>query len=70
MEQCPKPIPAYCHAAEAALTGVATMALANRLMPGQGMVKDLTPSSVSGVPQAHASRPRACDGIDAEKLVF
>lgn len=37
----------------AALTGVAAMVLVNRLMPGQGMVEDLTPSSVFGVPQAH-----------------
>jgi quinol monooxygenase YgiN len=36
----------------AALTGVAAMALVNRLMPGQGMVEDLTPSNVFGVPQA------------------
>jgi MFS family permease len=36
----------------AALTGVAAMTLANRLMPGQGMVEDLTPSKVFGVPQA------------------
>ena len=36
----------------AALTGVAAMALANRLMPGQGMVEDLTPSKLFGVPQA------------------
>ncbi len=36
----------------AALTGVAAMALANRLMPGQGMVEDLTPSKIFGVPQA------------------
>jgi MFS family permease len=37
----------------AALTGVVAMALANRLMPGQGMVEDLTPSKVLGVPQAN-----------------
>jgi MFS family permease len=36
----------------AALTGLVAMALANRLMPGQGMVEDLTPSKVFGVPQA------------------
>jgi len=36
----------------AALTGVLTMALVNRLMPGQGMVEDLTPSHSFKVPQA------------------
>ncbi|MDP2680241.1 MAG: MFS transporter [Rhodoferax sp.] len=38
----------------AAVTGVLAMALANRLMPGQGMVEDLTPSSLLQVPQADA----------------
>jgi MFS family permease len=42
----------------AALTGVTAMALANRLMPGQGMVEDLTPSSVFKVPQADAPPAR------------
>jgi MFS family permease len=37
-----------------ALVGVCAMALANRLMPGQGMVEDLTPSNVFKVPQADA----------------
>jgi MFS family permease/quinol monooxygenase YgiN len=37
-----------------ALVGVCAMALANRLMPGQGMVEDLTPSHVFKVPQADA----------------
>jgi len=36
----------------AALTGVLTMALVNRLMPGQGMVEDLTPSTQFKMPQA------------------
>ncbi len=35
-----------------ALVGVCAMALVNRLMPGQGMVEDLTPSNVFKVPQA------------------
>jgi MFS family permease/quinol monooxygenase YgiN len=37
-----------------ALVGVGAMLLANRLMPGQGMVEDLTPSNVFKVPQADA----------------
>jgi MFS family permease/quinol monooxygenase YgiN len=37
-----------------ALVGIGAMALANRLMPGQGMVEDLTPSNVFKVPQADA----------------
>jgi MFS family permease/quinol monooxygenase YgiN len=37
-----------------AMTGVCAMALANRLLPGQGMVEDLTPSNVFKVPQADA----------------
>ena len=37
-----------------ALVGVCAMALTNRLMPGQGMVEDLTPSTVFKVPQADA----------------
>jgi MFS family permease len=36
----------------AALTGVLAMALANRLMPGHGMVEDLTPSTQFKMPQA------------------
>ncbi len=36
----------------AALTGVSAMALINHLRPGQGMVEDLTPSTVFKVPQA------------------
>ena len=36
----------------AALTGVLAMALANRLMPAQGMVEDLTPSTQFKMPQA------------------
>jgi hypothetical protein len=36
----------------AALTGVLSMALVNRLMPGQGMVEDLTPANLLQVPQA------------------
>ena len=36
----------------AALAGVSAMALVNRLRPGQGMVEDLTPSTVFKVPQA------------------
>jgi branched-subunit amino acid transport protein/quinol monooxygenase YgiN len=36
----------------AALTGVLTMALTNRLMPDHGMVDDLTPSSLFKAPQA------------------
>ncbi len=35
-----------------ALVGVGAMLLANRLMPGQGMVEDLTPSNVFKVPEA------------------
>jgi MFS family permease len=42
----------------AALTGVTAMALANRLMPGQGMVEDLTPSSLLKMPQADAPPAR------------
>ena len=38
----------------AAFTGVLAMALVNRLMPGQGMVEDLTPSTVFKTPQADA----------------
>jgi MFS family permease len=38
----------------AALTGLLTMALVNRLMPGQGMVEDITPSTLFKVPQADA----------------
>jgi MFS family permease/quinol monooxygenase YgiN len=38
----------------AALSGVLAMALVNRLMPGQGMVEDLTPSTVFNTPQADA----------------
>jgi quinol monooxygenase YgiN len=38
--------------ASAALAGVLAMALVNRLMPGQGMVEDLTPSNVFKTPQA------------------
>ncbi len=37
-----------------ALVGTGAMLLANRLMPGQGMVEDLTPSNVFKVPQADA----------------
>jgi MFS family permease/quinol monooxygenase YgiN len=37
-----------------ALVGLGAMLLANRLMPGQGMVEDLTPSNVFKVPQADA----------------
>ncbi len=40
--------------AVAALTGVSAMALANRLMPGQGMEEDLTPSTQFKVPQTEA----------------
>ena len=36
----------------AALAGVSAMALVNHLRPGQGMVEDLTPSTVFKVPQA------------------
>ena len=36
----------------AACTGLLAMALANRFMPGQGMVEDLTPSTVFKIPQA------------------
>ncbi len=36
----------------AAVTGVLAMALANRLMPGQGIVEDLTPTNLLQVPQA------------------
>ncbi len=36
----------------AALAGVSAMALVNYLKPGQGMVEDLTPSTVFKVPQA------------------
>ena len=36
----------------AALAGVSAMALVNHLWPGQGMVEDLTPSTVFKVPQA------------------
>ena len=38
----------------AAVCGLLAMALANRLMPGQGMVEDLTPSSVFQLPQVDA----------------
>jgi quinol monooxygenase YgiN len=38
----------------AALTGTLAMALANRAMPAQGMVEDLTPSTAFKVPQAEA----------------
>jgi MFS family permease len=38
----------------AAITGTLAMALANRAMPAQGMVEDLTPSTVFKVPQADA----------------
>jgi MFS family permease/quinol monooxygenase YgiN len=38
--------------AMAALTGVLAMAVVNRLMPGQGMVEDLTPSTVFKTPRA------------------
>ncbi len=37
----------------AALAGVSAMALVNYFWPGQGMVEDLTPSSVFKVPQAN-----------------
>jgi quinol monooxygenase YgiN len=36
----------------AAVTGVLTMALVSRLIPGQGMVEDLTPSHLFKMPQA------------------
>jgi MFS family permease len=36
----------------AALTGVSAMAVVNRLMPGHGMVEDLTPSTQFKAPQA------------------
>ncbi|MDO8776557.1 MAG: MFS transporter [Burkholderiaceae bacterium] len=36
----------------AAITGLLAMAAVNRLMPGQGMVEDLTPSNVFKMPQA------------------
>jgi hypothetical protein len=36
----------------AACTGLLAMALANRLMRGQGMVEDLTPSKAFNIPQA------------------
>lgn len=36
----------------AALVGILAMALTNRLMPGQGMVEDLTPSTQFQMPQA------------------
>lgn len=39
----------------AALTGVLLMALVNRLMPGQGMVEDLRPSTLLQMP--HAAEP-------------
>ncbi|SDP67894.1 Predicted arabinose efflux permease, MFS family [Rhodoferax sp. OV413] len=38
----------------AAVCGVSGMALVNRLLPGQGMVEDLTPSSQFKTPQAEA----------------
>jgi MFS family permease len=38
----------------AAITGTLAMALANRAMPAQGMVEDLTPSTVFKVPQMDA----------------
>jgi MFS family permease len=38
----------------AAITGTLAMALANRAMPAQGMVEDLTPSTVFKVPQTDA----------------
>ena len=37
-----------------ALTGITAMALINRLMPAQGMVEDLTPSSLLKAPQTDA----------------
>jgi MFS family permease len=40
--------------AVAALTGLLIMALVNRLMPGQGMEEDLTPSTQFKAPQAQA----------------
>ena len=43
--------------AVAALTGVSAMALVNRLMPGHGMVEDLTPSTQFKAP--HAEDPPA-----------
>lgn len=36
----------------AALTGVLTMALVNRIMPAQGLIEDLTPSTQFKMPQA------------------
>jgi len=36
----------------AALTGVLSMALVNRLMPGQGVIEDLTPANLLQLPQA------------------
>ncbi|MGA8515485.1 MAG: MFS transporter [Burkholderiaceae bacterium] len=40
--------------AAAAITGTLAMAMATRAMPAQGMVEDLTPSTVLKVPQADA----------------
>ncbi|MFZ2307595.1 MAG: MFS transporter [Rhodoferax sp.] len=42
----------------AAVTGVLVMALANRLMRGQGKIEDLTPSTVFEVPRAEAPPTR------------
>ena len=53
----------------AALTGVTAMALANRLMPGQGMVEDLTPSSLLKMPQADAPPARGHVMVMIEYLI-
>jgi hypothetical protein len=53
----------------AAGVGLLAMAAVNRLMPAQGMVEDLTPSSVFKAPQADAPPPNGHVMVLIEHLI-